>query len=274
MIPVTGATVTVGVIGDPVRHSLSPTLHNAAFDALGIDARSLAFPVADGDAAAAVDAMRALGIRGLSVTMPHKEAALAAADRRAPQADALAAANCLINDDGVITAHNTDGDGLVRSLRIENDTDPSGARVVVLGAGGAARSVIEALGRVGAADVVVVNRTEARAERAAVLAGPVGRVGSIEAIVDADIVINATSVGMDGVSTPSPVDAFSASQTVVDLIYRPLLTPWLTAARDAGATAVNGVGMLLHQASIQLALWTGIDAPVDAMRDSVADVIG
>ena len=139
MIPVTGATVTVGVIGDPVRHSLSPTLHNAAFDALGVDARSLAFPVADGDAAAAVDAMRALGIRGLSVTMPHKASVLAAADRCAVQAEALAAANCLINDDGVITAHNTDGDGLVRSLRVENDTDPSGARVVVLGAGGAAR---------------------------------------------------------------------------------------------------------------------------------------
>ena len=180
MIPVTGATVTVGVIGDPVRHSLSPTLHNAAFDALGVDARSLAFPVADGDGPAAVDAMRALGIRGLSVTMPHKEAVLATADRRAVQVEALVAANCLINDDGVVTAHNTDGDGLVRSLRVENDTDPSGARVVVLGAGGAARSVIEALGRAGAADVVVVNRTQARAESAAALAGPVGRVGSVE----------------------------------------------------------------------------------------------
>ena len=274
MIPVTGATVTVGVIGDPVRHSLSPTLHNAAFDALGVDARSLAFPVADGDGPAAVDAMRALGIRGLSVTMPHKEAVLAAADRRAVQAEALAAANCLINDDGVVTAHNTDGDGLVRSLRVENDTDPSGARVVVLGAGGAARSVIEALGRAGAADVVVVNRTQARAESAAALAGPVGRVGSVDAIGEADIVINATSVGMDGVSSPSPGGSFTASQTVVDLIYRPLSTPWLTAARDAGANTVNGVGMLLHQAAIQLELWTGIDAPIDAMRDSVADVIG
>lgn len=274
MIPVTGATVTVGVIGDPVRHSLSPTLHNAAFDALGVDARSLAFPVADGDGPAAVDAMRALGIRGLSVTMPHKEAVLATADRRAVQVEALAAANCLINDDGVVTAHNTDGDGLVRSLRVENDTDPSGACVVVLGAGGAARSVIEALGRAGAADVVVVNRTQARAESAAALAGPVGRVGSVDAIGEADIVINATSVGMDGVSSPSPGGSFAASQTVVDLIYRPLSTPWLTAARDVGANAVNGVGMLLHQAAIQLELWTGIDAPIDAMRDSVADVIG
>ena len=274
MIPVTGATVTVGVIGDPVRHSLSPTLHNAAFDALGVDAQSLAFPVADGDGPAAVDAMRVLGIRGLSVTMPHKQAVLVAADRRAVQAEALAAANCLINDDGVVTAHNADGDGLVRSLRVENETDPLGARVVVLGAGGAARSVIEALGRAGAADVVVVNRTEARAERAAALAGPVGRVGSVDAIGEADIVINATSVGMDGVSSPSPGGSFAASQTVVDLIYRPLLTPWLTAARDVGANAVNGVGMLLHQAAIQLELWTGIDAPIDAMRDSVADVIG
>ena len=114
--------------------------------------------------------------------------------------------------------------------------------------------MIEALGRAGAADVVVVNRTEARAESAAALAGPVGRVGSVDAIGEADIVINATSVGMDGVSSPSPGGSFTASQTVVDLIYRPLSTPWLTAARDVGANAVNGVGMLLHQAAIQLEL--------------------
>ena len=218
--------------------------------------------------------MRVLGIRGLSVTMPHKEAVLAAADRCAVQAEALAAANCLINDDGVITAHNTDGDGLVRSLRVENDTDPSGARVIVLGAGGAARSVIEALGRAGAADVVVVNRTEARAERASALAGPVGRVGAVDAIGAAGSVITATAVGREGGASPSPGGSFAAPQTVVDLIYRPLSTPWLTAARDVGANAVNGVGMLLHQAAIQLELWTGIDAPIDAMRDSVADVIG
>ncbi|MEO0491793.1 MAG: shikimate dehydrogenase [Actinomycetota bacterium] len=274
MIPITGATVTVGVIGDPVRHSLSPTLHNAAFAALGVDARSLAFPVADGDAAAAVEAMRTLGIRGLSVTMPHKDVVLRAAERCSPQADALGAANCLVNDDGVVTAHNTDGDGLVRSLRVESGVDPAGARIVVLGAGGAARSVIEALGRAGAADIVVVNRTEARARVAAELASPVGRVGSVDAIANADIVVNATSVGMDAATLPSPADLFVDAHTVVDLIYRPLSTPWLDAARAVGAAGVNGVGMLLHQAAIQIEHWVGQDAPIDAMRASVADVIG
>lgn len=274
MTPITGATLTVGVIGDPVRHSLSPTLHNAAFEALGVDARSLAFPVADGDAAAAVAAMHTLGIRGLSVTMPHKEAVLAAVDHTSAAVDTLGAANCLVNDAGVVAAHNTDGDGLVRSVRIESGFDPSDAKVVVLGAGGAGRSVIEALGRAGAAEITVVNRSSERAETAAAVGGSAAGVGSVEAIASADLVVNATSLGMDGESLPSDPSLFRADQVVVDLIYRPLTTPWLVAAREAGAVAVNGVGMLLHQAAIQLELWTGQAAPVDAMRASVADVIG
>ncbi|MEM8707414.1 MAG: shikimate dehydrogenase [Actinomycetota bacterium] len=274
MIPISGATLTVGVIGDPVRHSLSPTLHNAAFDALGVDARSLAFPVAAGSAVDAVAAMRTLGIRGLSVTMPHKEAVIAAADLTTDAVDALGAANCLVNDDGVVTAHNTDGDGLVRSVEIETGATIAGARVVVLGAGGAARSVIEALGRSGASEITVVNRTPERAEAAAAVGGDPARVGAVDAIEHADLVVNATSVGMDGAALPSPVGAFGAGQVVVDLIYRPLRTPWLDAAGSAGATAVNGVGMLLHQAAIQLEHWTGQDAPVDAMRASVAGAIG
>lgn len=274
MISITGATVSVGVIGDPVRHSLSPTLHNAAFDALGVDARSLAFPVADGAATAAVDAMRTLGIRGLSVTMPHKEAVLGAVDHTSAAVDTLAAANCLVNDDGVVAAHNTDGDGLVRSVQVESGFEPADARVVVLGAGGAARSVIEALGRAGAAEITVVNRTAERAAIAAAVGGPAAGVGTVDAIAAADLVVNATSLGMDGESMPSDPALFRAGQVVVDLIYRPLVTPWLAAARESGATGVNGVGMLLHQAAIQLELWTGQAAPVDAMRASVADVIG
>ena len=274
MTPITGATLTVGVIGDPVRHSLSPTLHNAAFEALGVDARSLAFPVSDGDAAAAVAAMRTLGLRGLSVTMPHKEAVIGAVDHTSAAVDTLGAANCLVNDAGVVAAHNTDGDGLVRSVRVESGFDPADARVVVLGAGGAGRSVIEALGRAGAAEITVVNRSAARAEAAAAVGGTAAGVGSPSAVAVADLVVNATSLGMDGESLPCDPSLFRAGQVVVDLIYRPLATPWLTAAREAGAVAVNGVGMLLHQAAIQLELWTGQDAPVDAMRASVADVIG
>lgn len=270
MTPITGATITVGVIGDPVRHSLSPTLHNAAFAALGVDAVSAAYPVAaatTGDAAVA--AMRTLGIRGLSVTMPHKEAVATAADRRSPAVDALGAANCLVNDDGVITAHSTDGDGLVRSLAVESDIDVAERPVVVIGAGGAARAIVDALARARAA-VTVVNRSAERAAAAAALAGEAGRTASADAVADADVVINATPVGM--ASTPGlPFDPalLRAGQVVVDLIYHPAQTELLRAAEIAGATAVNGVPMLLHQAAIQLELWTGQPAPIAAMRDAV-----
>ena len=271
MTPITGATIAVGVIGDPVRHSLSPTLHNAAFAALGVDAVSAAYPVAAGDDAgpAAVHAMRTLGIRGLSVTMPHKEAVADAADHRSAAVDALGAANCLVNDDGVITAHSTDGDGLVRSLQVESDIDVDGREVVVIGAGGAARAVIDSLGRAGAT-VAVVNRTPHRAVAAAALAGARGRVGSADDVGAADVVINATPIGM-AADPGIPVDRalLHADQVVVDLIYHPARTALLEAAGAAGATAVNGVPMLLHQAAIQLELWTGTPAPVDAMRDAI-----
>lgn len=270
MTPISGSTLTVGVIGSPVRHSLSPRLHNAAFEALGYDARSLAFPVEAGDGAAAVDAMRTLGIRGLSVTMPHKEAVSMAADERTLAAEVLAAANCLVNHDGVITAHNTDGDGFVRSLGAEHGLDLAGRRVVVLGAGGAARSVIDAVSRAGAADVSVVNRTAERAVAAAEVGGGVARVGVSADVAGADLIVNATSLGM-APSDPLPASAelLGPGQFVVDLIYRPLATPFLVAAAERGATAANGVAMLLHQAAIQLELWTGEPAPIDAMRAAV-----
>lgn len=272
MIPITGRTVTVGVMGSPVRHSLSPQLHNAAFEALGIDARSLAFPVAPSSGVAAVDAMRTLGIRGLSVTMPHKEAVLAGVDTRSPVVDALGAANCLVNDDGVITAHNTDGDGFVRSLLVEQGIDLSGRRVALIGAGGAARSVAEAVGRAGVADLAIMNRTPARADAAVAVGGPAARVAGADAVADAEIIVHATSLGM-AVDDPLPVsvDHLHAGQLVVDLVYRPLRTALLTSAAACGATTINGVAMLLHQAAIQLELWTGEDAPIEAMRMAVLD---
>ncbi|MEM9201871.1 MAG: shikimate dehydrogenase [Actinomycetota bacterium] len=275
MIPVSGSTLTVGVIGDPVRHSLSPRLHNAAFDALGVDARSLAFPVAAGSGAAAVDAMRTLGLRGLSVTMPHKEAVADAADDRSGAVAALGAANCLVNDGGYITAVNTDGDGFVRSLMAEQEFDLSGQRIVVLGAGGAARSVAEAVGRVDVADLAIVNRTSQRAAAAVAVGGPAARIGTADDVEFADLVVNATPLGMGpGDPLPVPRDLLGPHQLVVDLIYQPLTTPLLAAAADCGASVMNGVAMLLHQAAIQLEFWTGRRAPVDAMRAAVASEMG
>ena len=275
MTPISGSTLTVGVIGAPVRHSLSPRLHNAAFEALGVDARSLAFPVEAGDGAAAIDAMRTLGIRGLSVTMPHKEAVAAAADERSDAVARLGVANCLVNDRGVITAHNTDGDGFVRSLAVEHGFELSGRRVVVFGAGGAARSVVEAVGRSGAADVAVVNRSTDSAAIAVAVGGDAARVGSAVDVADADLVVNATPLGMSPDDPlPAPIDLIHDGHIIVDLVYRPSTTALLAAAMVRNATCVNGVPMLLHQAAIQLEIWTDRPAPISAMRAAVIADMG
>jgi shikimate dehydrogenase len=267
----TGRTRVAAVIGSPVRHSLSPAIHNAAFAAAGLDWVYVAFEVAPGRAVDALDAMRTLGLGGLSVTMPHKEAVAAAVDRLDFAAAALAAVNTVVVDrDGALVGHNTDGAGFVDSLRADGGIEVHGRAVVVLGAGGAARAVVDALARAGADDVVVVNRTPARGEVAAALAGSVGRVGTGVDVSGADVVVNATSVGMAGVGAeaglPVDPDLLRAGQVVVDLVYHPLDTPLLQAARAAGAVAVDGLGMLVHQAAHQQLLWTGRSPDVAAMR--------
>jgi shikimate dehydrogenase len=267
-------TRLAAVIGDPVRHSLSPTIHNAGFRAIGLDWTYLAFDVSAGRGAEAVAAMRALGIDGLSVTMPQKAEVAAAVDRVSPSAEALGAVNTVVSEGSVLVGENTDGEGFVNALRLDEGVDVAGMRCLVIGAGGAARAVIRALAEAGAVEIVVAARRPEAAAEAAVLAGGVGRFGSIEAADSADLVVNATPVGMGEVvdlAHPLPVEAsrLGAGQVVVDLIYHPLVTPLLAAARQQGAVAVNGVGMLLHQAAIAFRLWTGTEAPLEAMSAAV-----
>ena len=267
---VSAATSVAGVIGDPIRHSLSPAIHNAAFAALGLDWVFVAFEVADGNAEAAVRGAAALSVRGLSVTMPHKAAVIPALDRLTATARALGAVNAIYRVGGDLVGDSTDGIGLVDALRHDEGVDPRGARCVVFGAGGAARSVVHALGQAGAgaADVAVVNRTTARAAAAAALAGDVGRVGAAGDIRTADIIINATPVGMAGVADGGLVldpGLLRSGQVVVELIVHPVETPLLDAARAAGAHAVQGLGMLVHQAAHAFQLWTGQEPPLEAM---------
>ncbi len=274
----TGATRVAAVIGDPVRHSLSPAIHNAGFAAAGLDWVYVALPVPAGSAALAVSAMRTLGIEGLSVTMPHKDAVAAAVDRLSPAAKALGAVNCVRRVGDTLVGESTDGIGFVRSLRDEAGFEPAGRRVVVLGAGGAARAVVFALAAAGAAEVVVINRSADRAAVAAALAGAAGRVGRPEEVGDAELVVNATSVGMAG-GQPGPAlpldpDRIGPGQLVTDLIYHPLQTPLLQAASSRGARTLNGVGMLLYQAAEAFEMWTGVPAPIDAMRDAVFAQVG
>lgn len=268
----TGTTRLAAVIGSPVRHSLSPVIHNAAFAHLGLDWVYLAFEVAPGDVRRALDGMRALGIDGLSVTMPHKTDAARAVDQLTATARVLDAVNCVVRQGDELLGDNTDGPGFLAALAADTGFDPSGRRCAVVGAGGAARAVVLALARAGASEVVVVNRTPARAEATADLAGPAGATGGTEAIAGAELVVNATPVGM-GSSTALPFDPelVGPGQVVADLVYQPLDTPLLKAAATRGAVVSNGLGMLIHQAALAFEQWTGQPAPVEVMRQAVAD---
>lgn len=286
MMRPSGTTRLAGVIGDPVQHSLSPALHNAAFARLGLDWTYVAFEVPVGGAAGAVAAMRALGIEGLSVTMPLKAEVAEACDELSPVAAMLGAVNCVRRSGDRLIGENTDGVGFVNSLRSQAGVELAGMHAVVLGAGGAARAVVVALVSEGAS-VTIVNRSVESAMRAAELgkraASTAGvgsamsvMVGAPGAVSDADLVVNATPLGMQA-TDPMPVapELLNSGQVVVDLIYMPAVTPLLKFADEAGAQALNGTGMLLFQAAEQFKMWTGRDAPLRAMGAAVGlDIAG
>ncbi len=268
---ITGATKVAGVIGWPVAHSLSPALHNAAFGASGADWVYVALPVEPGRAVDALDAMATFGIAGLSVTMPHKADVAAAVDSVSPAAQALRSVNTVVRQaDGTLVGHSTDGAGFVASLRADDGFEPGGRSVVVLGAGAASRSVIDALATAGVARIAVVNRTAATAEEAAALAPDVASVcptSELSTVVrEADLVVNATSIGMGSSEVPLDTDLLRAGQLVADLVYHPLETALLAAARARGCDVLDGLGMLVHQAAIQQELWTGSSPDVAVMR--------
>lgn len=265
-----GHTQVVAVIGDPISHSLSPAIHNAAFEAVGLDWVCVALPVEAGAASAAVRGIRALGLRGVSVTMPYKHAVMEPLDEVTDVARALEAVNCITARDGRLIGDNTDGAGFLGGLKADFDFDAEGRRCVVLGAGGAARAVVLALAGAGASSVVVVNRTEATAQRAVSLAGSVGRLGGFDDIADADLVVNATPAGMDRAGgnpdeVPLPVEVLHDGLVVAELIYHPARTRLMDAAEAVGARAANGVSMLVHQAAVSFESWTGEAAPLASM---------
>jgi shikimate dehydrogenase len=277
-----GTTRVCGVIGDPVAHSLSPVLHNSAFAALGLDWVYVAFPVPRGSGAAAVDAMRALGLAGLSVTMPHKADVVPRLDRLSPVAAELGVVNTISwarsGGSSDLVGDSTDGAGFLDALEGDDGFDPSGRQCLVLGAGGAARAVTLALAGAGAGSVVVIGRRPDAALSCARLAGAVGqamgpeRPGLAEVVCGSDLIVNATRVGMaagDGLPFEIDPDWLSSRQFVAELIYAPAKTPLLLAARQRSVRAANGLGMLIHQAARQVEIWTGRPAPREAMSAAV-----
>lgn len=270
--PLDATTELVGLIGHPVRHSLSPALMNAAFREMGLDWAFVVCDVPEPGGSDAISGAAALGFRGLSVTMPHKATAATTVDDITPAAAALGAVNCVAIADGHTTGHNTDGTGFVASMRAEAGRDVAGEVCAVVGAGGAARSIIRALADAQAREVLVLNRTATAARSAADVAPAVARVATVSELADAALVVNATSLGMADLSDPSrvlsvpfDVDLLAPGTLVADIVYHPRQTALLTAAAEKGLGTLGGLGMLVHQAAEALRIWTGEDPPIDAM---------
>jgi shikimate dehydrogenase len=255
----------LAVLGYPVAHSRSPAMQTAALAALGLagEWEYGAIEVAPEQFEARVRALSAEGFAGANVTVPHKQAALALADDPSEVALEIGAANTLVFNGEAIGAHNTDADGFLHSL----PQSPGGKRALVLGAGGAARAIVWALVREGAT-VEVWNRTSERAERLCRELG--GAAASDPDQAACDLIVNTTAVGLEGedpfAELPLAVDGFAAEQTVVDMVYAEGGTALLSAAAVAGATVVDGLEILVQQGVLSLKIWTGRDAPLDAMR--------
>jgi shikimate dehydrogenase len=260
----------LGVCGWPVAHSLSPRMHNAALAAVGVpDWRYVRLPLPPDLFEETVRALPAAGFRGVNVTIPHKEAALALADDATEAARAIGAANTLTFENGTIHADNTDAPGLLSAL----PADPAGRTALVLGAGGSGRAAAWAL-RAAGADVAVWNRTP---ERAQMLAAELG-VSAVTSPERADIVVNCTSVGLDDPeitfkALPLNADELGAGSLVVDLVYRAGGTRLLEAARTRGADVVDGLEILVAQGAASFERWTGMTAPRRAMREAVTTTV-
>jgi len=264
-------TALYGVVGFPVAHSLSPTMHNAAFSATGLNAVYLAFETSDLEGC--VKGMRALGIKGLSVTIPYKSDVIGLLDEVDALAKKVGAVNTIVNDDGRLVGYNTDGSGALKAL--EDRVDLSGKSCLIIGAGGAARAIGFVLRERGVR-VTIANRSTRRGEKLANSLGcffvPLKDIKSVEA----DLLIHATPVGMHPNVEQCIIaqDAIHERMAVMDIVYNPIETKLLRLARSQNCLAINGLGMFVHQAAEQFRLWTGLEAPLSHMTVAVKKMLG
>jgi shikimate dehydrogenase len=275
---ISGKTKICALIGDPVEHTMSPAIHNAAFSEMGLDYAYVAFRVKTEDVPAAIAGMKALNMRGLSVTMPHKVAVIPLLDRLDPLAEKIGAINTIVNDDGILTGYNTDATGFLQAM-LERGVEPKGKNIAVMGAGGASRAVSFILADRGT-ELVILNRLlelDWAVELARKISQAFGKnVDALELNRDnlaktlekTDILVNATSVGMspDIDKTPVPPELLKPGLTVYDIIYNPVKTRLLRDAEAAGATIISGVDMLVWQGVQAFEKWTGLTPPFDIMK--------
>jgi shikimate dehydrogenase len=270
-----------GVIGFPLSHSLSPVIFRAAFDAAGIDARYEAWKTDEAELADRIAGLRADDVLGANVTIPHKEAVVPLLDRLDELAERTGAVNTIANESGQLAGYNTDVAGFARALREDAGFDAQGKRAAILGGGGAARAVALALLDAGAAFVLLTGRTPKRLDRIVADFRGLTKAGStitwthmgegvfLTYLPSADLIVNCTPVGTAGTETEgqSPVEAkhLPNGGLVFDLVYNPDETPLMKMAQERGSKAASGLGMLVYQAAESFRLWTGRDAPVEAM---------
>lgn len=276
---VSGKTAVYGVIGDPIEHTMSPTMQNAAFEAANVDGVFLAFKVPMGSVETALNGIRALGFRGMNVTMPHKAAVIPFLDEVDEMARNLDSVNTILNTGGKLRGLSTDGAGAHRALE-ENGVQLAGKKLVLLGAGGAARAIAFALAKE-VNELVLLNRTPMKMDDLAevvskkfhkkVVVGTLSPRNVQSSLKGADVLINATSVGMNPHSTGTLVKSnwLNSHLTIMDVVYNPLETKLAKDARKAGAKVISGLEMLLYQGAASFEIWTGKPAPVAAMRQAV-----
>lgn len=280
-INLSGKTRVCALIGHPVEHSLSPAIQNAAFRHLGLDYVYVAFNVKPENLGYAILGAKSLGIHGLNVTMPHKIEVIRYLDDLDESARLVGSVNTILNSKGRLIGYTTDGIGALNALKYAGE-DPANKKVVVLGAGGASRSISFALAKY-ARELVILNRTVEKAEKLArdiVSSLGVGadavRFGRLDCsrleaeLKGADIVINATSIGMkpNDAETPIKRGLLHSGLTVFDIVYEPLETRLLREARLAGAKTIDGLSMLIHQGAASFEIWTGLKAPIEVMREA------
>jgi len=276
-LDISGKTRFVAIFGDPIEHTLSPAMHNAAFDELGMDCRYVPFHVTPAGLGDAVRGLRSMGFAGANITVPHKERVMEFLDEVDPEASKVGAVNTVVNRDGVLKGYNTDGRGFIMSLHEDGGFDPKGRRVYICGAGGASRGVAFALINAGVRRVYLFDIDGERAGRlAADINTAFGRDAARTTPPDpafiraSDLAVNCTPLGMhEGDPLPMSKDSFRSGQVVYDVVYNPTMTELLKTAKGAGATAVNGLGMLLYQGVIAFEHWFGVVPPAGVMRKAL-----
>jgi len=274
-------TTRLGIIGFPIGHSISPLFQQAALDHYGMDATYRAWEVKPDAVAAFVEGLRSPDVLGINVTVPHKEAVIPYLDEFGNSATGAGAVNTIVNRDGQLSGHNTDGTGFLRALREAGGFDPRGRRVLLLGAGGAARGVALALILEGVSHLTIANRTVSRAEILHKLANvhgitaqaiPLDGPALTLAASTADLIVNCTTFGMshgpDEKGSPLSSAQIPPTALVNDLVYNPLETPLLREAARAGASTLGGIQMLVYQGAASFEMWTGRDAPVAVMLEA------